>query len=112
MGRAGRSRSTPAEFPLSAPLLGEPGAGRSGAVTHRIGRIWIRRTGLAYDVMFAPSGNGEFRIATAAGLRALLWEATIPPERIDEALDALRHDTEHEIPNVMLTLERMSKLGL
>jgi hypothetical protein len=27
-------------------------------------------------------------------------------------LDALRHDTEHEIPNVMLTLERMSKLGL
>jgi hypothetical protein len=112
MGRAGRSRSTPAEFPLSAPLLGEQGSGRRGAVTHRIGRIWIRRTGLAYDVMFAPTGNGEFRIATAAGLRAFLWEATIPPERIDEALDALRHDTEHEIPNVMLTLERMSKLGL
>jgi hypothetical protein len=62
--------------------------------------------------MFAPTGNGEFRIATAAGLRAFLWEATIPAERIDEALDALGHDTEHEILNVALTLERMSKLGL
>ena len=39
-------------------------------------------------------------------------EATIPAERIDEALDALRTDMEHEIPNVLLTLERMSKLGL
>jgi len=47
--------------------------------------------------MFAPTGNGEFRIATAAGLRPFV-EATIPAERIDEALDALRHDTEHEIP--------------
>jgi hypothetical protein len=113
MGRGGRARATPAEVPLTrAPLLGEQGTGRRGTVTHRIGRIWIRRTGLAYDVMFAPTGNGEFRIATAAELRAFLWEATIPPERIDEALDALRHDTEHEIPNVMLTLERMSKLGL
>ena len=93
-------------------LLAEQDPGRSGAVTHRIGRIWIRRTGSAYDVMFAPAGNGECRIATAAGLRAFLWEATIPAERIDEALDALRHDTEHEIPDVMLTLERMSKLGL
>jgi len=61
--------------------------------------------------MFAPAGNGEFRLATAAGLRAFLWEATIPAERIDEALDALRTDTEHEI-NVVLTLDRMSKLGL
>jgi hypothetical protein len=93
-------------------LLAQQDTGRSGAVTHRQGRIWIRRTGSAYDVMFAPAGNGEFRIATAAGLRAFLWEATIPAERIDEALDALRHDTEHEIPNVLLTLERMSKLGL
>jgi hypothetical protein len=82
------------------------------ALTHRVGRIWIRRAGTAYDVMFAPTGNGEFRIATAGGLRAFLWEATIPPERIDDALDALRTDTEHEIPNVTLTLERMSKLGL
>jgi hypothetical protein len=49
-------------------------------VTHRVGRIWIRRTGLAYDVMFAPTGNGELRLATAAGLRAFLWEATIPAE--------------------------------
>ncbi len=95
-----------------APLPGEQGIGRTGAVAHRIGRIWIRRTALAYDVMFAPTGNGDLRIPTAAGLRAFLWEATIPPERIDEALDALRHDTEHEIPNVRLTLERMSKLGL
>jgi hypothetical protein len=62
--------------------------------------------------MFAPAGNGEFRLATPAGLRAFLWEATIRAERIGEALDALRHDTEHEIPNVMLTLEQMSKLGL
>jgi hypothetical protein len=70
--------------------------GRRGAVTHRVGRIWIRRTGMAYDVMFASTGNGECRIATAAGLRAFLWEKT-PAERIDEALDALRHDTEHKI---------------
>ena len=81
-------------------------------MTHRVGRLWIRRTGLAFDVMFAPTGNGECRLATAAGLRAFLWEATIPAERIDEALDALRTDTEHEIPNVVLTLERLSKLGL
>ena len=81
-------------------------------MTHRIGRIWIRRIGSAYDVMFAPIGNGEFRITTAAGLRAFLWEATIAAERIDETLDALRHDTDHEILNVALTLERMSKLGL
>lgn len=80
-------------------------------MTHRVGRLWIRRTGLAYDVMFAPTGNGEFRIATAAGLRAFLWEASIPAERIDDALDALRTDTDHEI-NVVLTLDRMSKLGL
>ena len=81
-------------------------------MTPRVGRLWIRRTGSTYDVMFAPTGNGECRIATAAGLRAFLWEATIPAERIDEALDALRTDTEHEIRNVVLTLERMSKLGL
>jgi hypothetical protein len=76
-------------------LLAQQDTGRRGAVTHRIGRIWIRRTGSAYDVMFAPTGNGEFRLATAAGLRAFLWEATIPAERIDEALDAppYRHGT-------------------
>ena len=68
--------------------------------------------GMEYDVMFAPTGNGEFRIASEAGLRAFLRDATIPAERIDEAVAALRHDTEHEIRNVMLTLERMSKLGL
>lgn len=62
--------------------------------------------------MFAPAGNGEFRIATEARLRAFLWDATIPVERIDEAVAALRSNTEHEIPDVMLTLERMSKLGL
>ena len=81
-------------------------------MTSRVGRLWIRRTGPGYDVMFAPTGNGECHIATAAGLRAFLWEATISAERIDEALDALRTDTEHEIRNVVLTLERMSKLGL
>jgi hypothetical protein len=63
--------------------------------------------------MFAPTGNGEFRIATAAGLRAFLWEATIPPERIDEALDALPVTTRSmRSPMLCLTLERMSKLGL
>jgi len=62
--------------------------------------------------MFRPSGNGEFRIVTEDGLRAFLWGATIPGERIEEAVAALRSDTEHEIPDVVLTLERMSKLGL
>ena len=81
-------------------------------MTHRGGRIWIRRTGMAYDVMFAPTGNGEFRIKTEDGLRAFLGDATIPVDRIEEAVAALRRDTEHEIRNVVLTLERMSKLGL
>lgn len=67
---------------------------------------------MAYDVMFAPRGNGEFRITTEPGLRAFLWAAAIPADRIEEAVAALRNDTEHEIPNVVLTLERMSKLGL
>jgi hypothetical protein len=80
-------------------------------VTHRMGRLWIRRSGMVYDVMFAP-GNGEFRIKTEDGLRAFLWGASIPAERIEEAVAALRHDVEHEILNVVLTLERMSKLGL
>ena len=62
--------------------------------------------------MFAPTGNGEFRIKTEDGLRALLWGATIPADRIEQAVAALRTDTEHEIPNVVLTLEQMSKLGL
>jgi hypothetical protein len=62
--------------------------------------------------MFAPTGNGEFRIKTENGLRAFLWGATITSERIEEAVAALRNDTEHEIPNVVLTLEQMSKLGL
>jgi hypothetical protein len=44
-------------------------------VTHRVGRLWIRRAGLAFDVMFAPTAD-------------------------------------HEILNVALTLERMSKLAL
>jgi hypothetical protein len=61
--------------------------------------------------MFAPTGNGECRLPTEARLRTFLSGVSIPAERIDEALDALRHDTEHEIPNVVLTLERMSKLG-
>jgi len=56
--------------------------------------------------MDSPNGPCE------AGLRAFLWDATIPAERIDEAVAALRSNTEHEIPDVMLTLERMSKLGL
>ena len=81
-------------------------------VTHRLGRLWIRRTGVAYDIMFAPTGNGEFRVKTEGGLRAFLWGAAIPADRIEEAVAALRTDTEHEIPNVLLTLERMSKLGL
>lgn len=82
------------------------------AVTHRLGRLWIRRVGEAYDVMFVPRGNGEFRIKTENGLRAFLWGATISAERIEEAVAALRNDTEHEISDVALTLEQMSKLGL
>ncbi len=62
--------------------------------------------------MFRPTGNGEFRITTEDGLRTFLWGATIPSERIEEAVAALRTDTEHEIPDVVLTLERMSELGL
>ena len=81
-------------------------------MTHRVGRLWIRRTGLAFDVMFAPTGNGECRLPTEARLRTFLSDATIPAERIDEAVAALRHDTDHEILNVMLTLDRLSKLGL
>lgn len=86
---------------------------RKRAVTHRRGRLWIRRTGSkTYDIMFRPTGNGEFRITSEDGLRAFLWGATVPFERIEEAVTALRSDTEHEIPNVTLTLERMRKLGL
>lgn len=85
---------------------------RRRAVTHRLGRLWIRRAGVAYDVMFAPTGNGEFRIKTEDGLRAFLWGATIPADRIEEAVAALRNDTGHEIPDVALTLQQMSKLGL
>lgn len=56
-------------------------------VTQRLGRLWIRRTGSkTYDVMFRPTGNGEFRILSEDGLHALLWGAP--------------------------TLERMRKLGL
>ncbi len=62
--------------------------------------------------MFAPTGNGECRLPTEARLRTFLSDAMIPAGRIDEAVAALRHDTEHEIPNVTLTLDRMSKLGL
>ncbi len=78
-----------------------------------MGRLWIRRTGPStYDVMFRPTGNGEFRVATEDGLRALLWGATISSDRIEQAILALRKETEHEIPDVVLTLERMSKLRL
>lgn len=62
--------------------------------------------------MFVPTGNGEFQIKTEDGLRVFLWGASIPPERIEEAVTALRREPEHEIPNAVLTLERMSKLGL
>jgi hypothetical protein len=62
--------------------------------------------------MFAPRGNGEFRIKTEHDLRAFLWAVAIPADRIEEAVDALRRDTQHEIPDIVLTLERMSKLGL
>ena len=81
-------------------------------MTPRVGRIEIRRIGLAYDVMFAPRGNGEFRIKTEPGFRAFLWAVGIPVDRIEEAVDALRRDSLHAIPDVVLTVERMSKLGL
>jgi hypothetical protein len=92
---------------------GSDARGMRRGVTHRVGRLWIRRSGRAtYDVIFRPSGNGEFRLMTEDGLRALLRVATIPPERIEEAVAALRTETEHEIPDVTLTLERLRKLGL
>ena len=81
-------------------------------VTHRLGRLWIRRTGVAYDVMFAPTGHGEFRVKSEGGLRAFLWGAAIPADRREGAVAALRNNTEHEIRNVVLTVEQMSKLGL
>ena len=56
---------------------------------------------MASFVLRPPPASGPF-----SGRRR------VPAERIDEALDALRTDTEHEIRNVRLTLERMSKLGL
>jgi hypothetical protein len=86
---------------------------RSGAVTQRRGRLWIRRAGTAtYDVMFRPTGNGEFRIATEDGLRTLLWGATIHEDRIEQAISALRTDQEHEIPDLTLSLDRLRQLGL
>lgn len=81
-------------------------------MTSRAGRIEIRRIGRAYDVMFAPRGNGEFRIQTEPALRAFLLAVQIPAGRIEEAVDALRRDTQHAIPDVVLSLERMGKLGL
>jgi hypothetical protein len=65
-----------------------------------------------YDVMFRPTGNGEFRIVTEDGLRALLWGATIPENRIEEAVIALRIDQEHEILDLSLSVDRLRKLGL
>jgi len=86
---------------------------RTRAAPHRLGRLWIRRAGTStYDVMFRPTGNGEFRIATEDGLRALLWGATIPKDRIEQAIAALRTDREHEIPDLILSVDRLQKLGL
>lgn len=82
-------------------------------MTHRLGRVWIARAGHnTFDVMFRPTGNGVFRITTEVGLRALLWGANIPGDRIDEAIAALRTAAEHEIPDVVLSLDRMRRLGL
>jgi hypothetical protein len=81
-------------------------------MTRRVGRIEIRRIGRAYDVMFAPLGNGEFRIQTEPALRAFLLAVEIPAGRIEEAVDALRRDAQHAILDVVLTLDRMGKLGL
>ena len=86
---------------------------RPPAVLHRQGRLWIRRAGTStYDVMFRPTGNAEFRLATEDGLRALLQGATILPDRIEEAIAALRADPEHEIPDLTLSVDRLRKLGL
>lgn len=75
--------------------------------------MWIARAGHnTFDVMFRPTGNGVFRITTEVGLRALLWGANIPGDRIDEAIAALRTAAEHEIPDVVLSLDRMRRLGL
>ena len=86
---------------------------RPPAVPHRQGRLWIRRAGTStYDVMFRPTGNAEFRIATEDGLRALLRGATILPDRIEEAIAALRSDPEHEVSDLTLSVDRLRRLGL
>ena len=86
---------------------------RTRAAPHRLGRLWIRRAGPStYDVMFRPTGNGVFRIATEDGLRALLWGATIPEARIEEAIAALRTNPEYEISDLTLSVDRLQKLGL
>ena len=83
------------------------------AAPHRLDRLWIRRAGTSiYDVMFRLIGNGEFRIATEDGLRALLWGATIPEDRIEEAIAALRTHPEYEISDLTLSVDRLRKLGL
>ena len=95
---------------MTPPL---PQEARFPATPYRLGRLWIRRAGTStYDVMFRPTGNSEFRIATEDGLRALLWGATIPPDRIEEAIAALRTNPEHEIRNLTLSVDRLQKLGL
>jgi hypothetical protein len=95
---------------MTSPL---PQGARSPAAPSRLGRLWIRRVGTStYDVMFRPTGNGDFRIATEDGLRAFLWGATIAPDRIEAAVAALRTDPEHEISDLTLSVDRLRKLGL
>ena len=80
---------------------------------YRRGRLWIRRVDAsAYDVMFCPAGNADFRIATEDGLRALLFGATVPADRIEQAVAALRTHKEHEILNLTLSMDRLRRLGL
>ncbi len=83
-----------------------------GLVAHKVGHIHIRREDTAYSVMFTPGGTGQRRLLGEDNLRSFLAAADIPADRIEQAAIALRQHTEHAIPNVVLTLERMSKLGL
>jgi hypothetical protein len=81
-------------------------------MTDRVGRIHIRRVDIAYYVIFVPYGQAKPRLFGEDNLRAFLADANVPADRIDDAAIALRRGTEYEIPNVRLSVERMSKLSL
>jgi hypothetical protein len=60
-------------------------------------------------------GIGAFYLARAAGfdpLTALLRKLGVSPPEVDMALQVLRAQPHHEIPNVILTQSLIRELGL